>query len=108
MAEVHRVHRVAIVVDVAVDVVVDAVDSHVHVVPEAGWIGHLIAEERVLRIGVKAHIASVRRADVVAIVVHEMIGEGVRCLELLLWRQSHWLSLSWLHLRVVLAGLGCE
>ena len=102
MAEVHRVHLIAIVVDV----VVDAVDSHVHVVPETGWIGHLIAEERVLRIGVKAHIASVRRADVVAIVVHEMIGEGVRRLELLLWRQSHWLS--WLHLRVVLAGLGCE
>lgn len=112
MAEVHRVHSVAIiahtvhvVVHIDVHVVVHVVDAQVHVISKTWRIGHLIAEEGVLRVGVEASIAIIGSANAV-VIVHEMMGEGVGCLELL-WRlQSH--RLTYQHLRVVLAGLDSE
>lgn len=104
LAEVHRVHGVAIVHAIHV-----GVDAHVHVVAEIGLVCHLIAEERILRVGVESNISSVRShnvAIVVVVFVHKM-SKRVGCLKLLLRRlQSH--RLAWLHLRDGLAGLNRE
>lgn len=90
MAKVHCVHWVIHAAYVAHVVhVVHAADAQVHIVVETGLIGHLVAKEGVLRIGVKTNIEITGSANVAAIVVHEMMSEGVGCLDLLNGLQSH-------------------